>query len=280
MTPRSIRRAAQRKANKLARKAAQYLTPANPYTAENLLAEPEAEFPTQESATETPAKPAAPIIPPAAAANAALTAIPSALTGDVTLLPVIDAAPYTQLLRGYQDELQPVGLLESNLVQSLAETAWRARRVLALEMALFAKGRIEFAAQFAEHNPDTRESLMDLHTFLTYEKQIRGLQLQEARLCRRVEKTSAELHRLQTERRQREKHARRQQEEARRRELETAAQLYQAAQQIGQPFQYGQNGFEFSNHEIDSYLAEKTSGQRTFRRHSRPAFKSQSRVGA
>ena len=74
-------------------------------------------------------------------------------TGGATLLPVTDAAPYGQLLQDHQTEFQPVGLQESSLVQTLAETAWRMRRLVALEMALFAKGRIEFAAQFAATLP-------------------------------------------------------------------------------------------------------------------------------
>jgi hypothetical protein len=246
MTPRSIRRAAERRANKLARKAAQQSAPAaeNP-AAENLAAENEISM--QE----------APFIPPAAAANAVLSAVTSALTGHVTLLPTSDAAQYDQLLHDYQNELQPVGLPESNLVQTLAETAWRIRRTLALEMGIFARGRIEFAQQFAEHNPEIRVSLIEVHTFLTYEKQIRSLQLQEARLSRRTDKTYAELRRLQGERREREKADHQLQ-------LEAAAQLYLKAQQSRQPFDAGQNGFVFSNQEIESYLHRKQAPKQHF----------------
>jgi hypothetical protein len=232
MTPRSIRRAAERKANKLARKAAQHAAPA-----ENLAT------PTEEVFADIQEKTSEPVIPAAAAANAHLSAVTSALTGCATLLPTADVTQYGQLLRDYQNEFQPVGLQESNLVQSLAETAWRTRRSLALEMAIFAKGRIEFAEQFAAHKPELRESLIDVHTFLTYEKQIRSLQLQEARLSRRTDKQSAELRALQQERRQREEHARRAQEKE--------------AAQNRQVLNPEENGFEFSNREIESYLAQK-----------------------
>jgi hypothetical protein len=192
MTPRSIRRAAERKAAKLARKVAQTQSP-------------ESFTPAVDTNIESPAQESpAPAIPPAAA-NAGLSAVTSALTGYATLLPVTDAAPYNQLLLAYQAEFQPVGLQESNLVQSLAEITWRTRRILALEMSIFAKGRIEFAKQFAEHKPELREALIDVHTFLTYEKQIRGLQLQEARLVRRTDKQTAELRQLQKDRKEREK---------------------------------------------------------------------------
>jgi hypothetical protein len=219
MTPRSIRRLAERRANKLARKAA----------AQDTLA-PETQLPAE--APETNPEPA---IIPAAEANLHLHPITSALTGQVTIVPTTDAAPYAQLLSDYQTELQPVGFQESNLVQTLAETTWRVRRSVALESAIFAKGRIEFAKQFAEHNPGIRESLIDVHTFLTYEKQIRGLQLQEARLSRRADKVSAELRTLQQERRK--------QEALQQRQLQAPASV--------KP-----NGFVFSNREIDSQPAQ------------------------
>ena len=47
-----------------------------------------------------------------------------------------------------------------------------------------------------------RPHLIDAHTFLVYEKQIRNLQLQEARLTRRREKETAELRVLQQDRKQ------------------------------------------------------------------------------
>ncbi|HEY1947529.1 MAG TPA: hypothetical protein VGG97_11015 [Bryobacteraceae bacterium] len=245
MTPRSIRRAAERKANKLARKAAQQNLSPDIQPTENHLAE--TELPIQESAVEASAKTPALTIPAAAAANANLSTVTSALTGHATLLPTTDAAQYNQLLRDYQNEFQPVGLQESNLVQTLAETTWRARRTLALEMAIFAKGRIEFAPQFAEHNPEIRVSLIEVHTFLTYEKQIRSLQLQEARLSRRADKASAELRSLQKERRQRGQNQQR-----------------QAAATVPQNHHSGQNGFVFSNPETISSPAPRQATQDQF----------------
>jgi hypothetical protein len=68
-------------------------------------------------------------------------------------------------------------------------------------MAIYARGSVEFAAQFEDQeDPDVRRSLIELHTHLVYEKQLRNLQLQEARLVRRREKETAELRRLQKER--------------------------------------------------------------------------------
>jgi hypothetical protein len=116
------------------------------------------------------------------------------------LLPSDDVAEYEHHLAAYAEEFAPVGLLETNLVQSIADTDWRLRRIPALESALFAKGRIEFAELFNEQDLAARPHLIDAHTFIAYEKQIRNLQLQEARLARRREKEMAELSRLQADR--------------------------------------------------------------------------------
>ncbi|HEY6986894.1 MAG TPA: hypothetical protein VH369_00845 [Bryobacteraceae bacterium] len=124
------------------------------------------------------------------------------LTGRTVLLPSDDVAEYERHLAAYAEEFAPVGLLETNLVQSIADTDWRLRRIPALESALFAKGRIEFAELFNEQDLAARPHLIDAHTFITYEKQIRNLQLQEARLARRREREIAELRKLQAERMQ------------------------------------------------------------------------------
>jgi hypothetical protein len=85
-------------------------------------------------------------------------------------------------------------------VQSLADTSWRLARIPGLEMALYAQGRIEFSDEFEEQDEAVRPALIEAQTYLAYEKQIRNLHLQEARLVRRREKETAELSRLQQER--------------------------------------------------------------------------------
>jgi len=174
MTARSIRRAMERKAQKLEKK--------------RLLAnQANAQLSTGPKTAEGKAK-------------SSVNAVKTALTGRTVLLPTDNVVEYERHLAAYIEEFTPAGLLESNLVQSIADTDWRLRRIPALESALFAKGRLEFAEMFDEHEPNVRPHLIDAHTFVTYEKQIRNLQLQEARLARRREKEIAELRALQNER--------------------------------------------------------------------------------
>jgi hypothetical protein len=253
MTPRSIRRAAERKAQKLARKA-ERITPEvqTPPVAPVLMSEARlaasrsnAHLSTGPTSPEGKAKASSaqgdfqPVV-----RGSMCGAVKTALTGRTVLLPADDVAEYQRHNALYEKEFKPVGLEESELVQSLAEISWRLRRIPALEMAIYAQGRIEFANHFADQeDPPVRRSLIELHTHLVYERQLRNLQLQESRLVRRREKESAELRRLQQERAQREKCA-----------LESAAQLYVAATRDTQPFNPAVHGFEFSIAEIESHL--------------------------
>jgi hypothetical protein len=191
MTPRSIRRAAERKANKLAiSKARLAANRANAVDEAAILSEPK----TQKRISTGPNT-------PEGKAKVSLNAVKTALTGRTVLLPTDDAAEYERHLHAFEKELRPAGLRECDLVQSLADISWRLRRIPALEMAIYAQGRVEFAGLFEDQeDPGVRRSLIELHTHLTYEKQLRNLQLQEARLARRREKETAELRILQDER--------------------------------------------------------------------------------
>jgi hypothetical protein len=56
-------------------------------------------------------------------ATASLNAVKTALTGRTVLLPTDDAAEYERHIRAYQDELNPVGQRESDLVKDCANCA-------------------------------------------------------------------------------------------------------------------------------------------------------------
>jgi hypothetical protein len=189
MTARSIRRAAERKAKKLALKG------------EKLDAQSSTRLETNRANAQLSTGPRS----AEGKRKSSLNAVKTALTGVTVLLPTDAAAEYQRHIATYEKEFQPIGIEESELVQSLADISWRLRRIPALEMAIYARGSIEFAGQFEDQeDPDVRRGLIELHTHLVYEKQLRNLQLQEARLVRRREKETAELRRLQKERKERE----------------------------------------------------------------------------
>ena len=180
---------------------------------------------------------------PSGKAKSSLNDVRTGLTGRTVLLPSEDAALYEQHVLAYDKELRPIGARECALVQFLADTDWRLTRIASLEMAIYAKGRSEFANRFEDHELALRPALIEVETFLAYEKQLRNLQIQENRLRRHRESATAELRQMQAERVRREKH-----------ELELASQLYLVAKKERRPFSPADHGFEFSTADVESYL--------------------------
>jgi hypothetical protein len=283
MTPRHIRRAAERRRNKLERKMNASVAIAARQDEAAILIEPKTQendpaerttrkqerkaangfvFSSSEPQDEIrDTAPAPPISPSQLAANRANSqlstgpktpegkaksssnAVKTALTGRTVLLPTDDAAAYEEHVADLFKELRPMGIRECALVQLLADNAWRLDRVFALEMGIYALGRTQFADHFSAEDPALQPNLIEVHTFLTYEKQLRNLQLQFARLCRQREKDTAELGQLQQERIKHEKQ-----------ELETAAKLYTAAKHDRKPFDPAEFGLDCSLEDVECYL--------------------------
>jgi len=280
MTPRSIRRAQERKARKemdrKARKEFDRKAPeeverrANPETprpdvlCEAFCCEPEltGEAPTGPTLFNASITSAARVaanqansqlstgpITPQGKATSSLNAVKTALTGRTVLLPSDDAPAYQQHVLAYTDDFHPVGERECDLVQSIADSAWRLKRIPGLETAIFAQGHIEFAETFNNHDARLRASMIELQTYLKYEKHLRNLQLQESRLARRREKEIAELRQLQQERREAEKQG----TEAEHKTLERAPNWDVAAQAAAKSVKQPANGFVFSNVELEQH---------------------------
>jgi hypothetical protein len=188
---------------------------------------------------------------PEGKAKVSLNAIKTGLTGRTVLLPSDDAAPYKALLVDYEKLLQPVGVEERALVQSLVDCRWRLDRIPGLEMALLVLIRNEWIARNPMYNSPARAILTEMEIRRKHEKEFRNLQIQEARLARRREKEMAELLRLQKERKAKEAEA-----------LAQAAQAYLLAAHHNQPFDLAALGFEFSTQQFQAYLATLTAARK------------------
>ena len=176
---------------------------------------------------------------PEGKAKSSRNAVRTGLTGRTVLLPTDDAAEYEKLLRELAAEYQPVGRHENELVQALADHTWRLMRIPGLEMAIYAAGHEQFAEKFAAHDPAMRNSLIQMHTFLHYEKQLRNLQLQEGRLRRYRQKDLSELEQLQMRRRAKETRL---------------ARPESPARSTSPAVPKRENGFEFSLDDLDPDL--------------------------
>jgi hypothetical protein len=185
-------------------------------------------------------------------AKSSLNAVKSGLTGRTVLLPGDDAALYQAHVAHFIEHYSPTGDDERNLVQSLADTEWRLLRIPALEMGIYAVGRLEFAGSFANEDEAVRKHLIEAQVFLAFERQLNNLSIQESRLRRQREKDSATLCELQAKRKQRDK--------AR---LDSAARQYvrSTQQQPPQEFDPAAFGFEFSLAEIKRHALALDPGR-------------------
>src|SRR5947199_7156712 len=122
---------------------------------------------------------------PAGKAKSSLNAVKTGLTGRTVLLPTEDAEAYAAHLARYQEEFQPVGVRETQLVQNLADTQWRLDRIPNLEAGLFALGRLRYAELFeGQGDPQLRAALLDAHILMVEAKHFKNLHMQESRLRR------------------------------------------------------------------------------------------------
>jgi hypothetical protein len=160
-------------------------------------------------------------------AKSSMNALKHGLTGKTVLLPTDDADEYNYILNAYVNSYQPATAEELNLIQAIVDSTWRLKRCRILETGILVKGEMEFASKYEDQSPGRRTQLIHTEAYLKYEKSIRNLQIQEARLHRRLEKDQAELLRLQS---------------VRKREEQLAAEAAQPAANLpSRP-----NGFEFS----------------------------------
>ena len=93
-------------------------------------------------------------------AKSSLNAVKTGLTGRTVLLPSDDAVAYEAYVARFVAEYQPANEKEQALVQSLADTEWRLLRIPALEMGIYAVGRLELASNFQDiEDPQARAPL-------------------------------------------------------------------------------------------------------------------------
>ncbi len=174
--------------------------------------------------------------------RSSLNAVKTGLTGHTVLLPSDDAAAYEAHIAQFLKRYEPFGNDEANLVHSLANTEWRLNRIFPLEMGIYAVGRLEFAELFPNEDAAVRNQLIEARIFLSYQRQLNNLSIQEGRLRRQREKDTAALGELQNQR----KHL------AKKRLDQAAYQYIQAVHDDQQDaFDPAALGFEFSFNQIE-----------------------------
>ena len=263
---RTDRRAAERRAAKLARKAAQKPNPAiantpialsEPTPVITLTLCPDDDSSMDESTTASEPKPAISEAKltanranaqkstgprtDAAKAKTRYNAVRNALTGQTILMPTDDAIRYQSHCASYHQELKPVGAFEATLVQAIADHDWRLARIPVLEASFYALGALELADDTIPLH------LLEAHIQIAYEKHFRNLHLQQNRLTRYRAKDLAELKALQQARIEEEKQS-----------YERAASIEKQAEAAGITFQPEKFGFVFSTADLAAFREAKS----------------------
>ena len=163
--------------------------------------------------------------------RSSLNAISHGLTAAFPVLATEDPAAYQSHVQQFRDEYHPATPTETQLVQELADIAWRLNRIPKLEAGL-----LDRAANPSTEHEEISFDVIDAHRTLA------TLGLHGSRLSRQFQKTLTTLRELQAERRQHEE-----------RNLARAAALLEMHKHKGLPYDPAQDGFVFSNDQIAAH---------------------------
>jgi hypothetical protein len=171
-----------------------------------------------------------------------LNALRHGLTGQTVVLPEEDLAAYRKHCAEFHAELKPHGLLESKVVQTIADTYWRLDRIRAMEDNLFALAVQESPSALAS-DPIIDSALAQAKSLEASGDLLAKLTLYEQRLNRTLEKSKAELKQLQQER-----------AAAREKALEDAAKILNLKEALEEPWEPESDGFEFSTEDLTRWV--------------------------
>ncbi len=179
--------------------------------------------------------------------RSSLNAYRHGLTGQTIILPAEDLVAYQDFTDTYFKDYKPVGTLEKQLVQSLADTQWRLNRVAALEHNLIGLGFDEHSDSITTEHPEAHAALVIIEAMREQSRVLAVFGLHTTRLSRYFEKTLTQLKEAQKERRATEAS-----------QLAEAASLYQLDKKQGLPYTPIEDGFVFSNSEIETFIRRQT----------------------
>ena len=161
-----------------------------------------------------------------------LNAYKHGLTGQIHLLTAAEQTAFDAHCKSICEALAPVGALEIDIAQAIAEDRWRLKRARAIETSIFAAGQLGLldfpvAAATTEDPAQLQidDSMIQARTWLAKNDNFLLLALYEQRISRTIERNMAELRTLRAERKA-----------ARDQALEEALLLSQLAQSKGEKY--------------------------------------------
>ncbi len=178
--------------------------------------------------------------------RSSLNGLRHGLTGHTILLPTEDLAAYQDFTDKFFVELKPAGMIERQLVQSLADTAWRLNRIPALENNLLALGFTEHENSIVTEHAEVHAALVIMEALREQTRTFTALGQHGARLSREFERILKQLRQLQQERRATEAS-----------QLADAAALFSVQKKKGLTYIPAEDGFAFSNAEIETFIGRR-----------------------
>ena len=192
--------------------------------------------------------------------RSSLNALRHGLTGQTIVLPSEDLAAYQRHSQAFLDEYQPKGANETQVVQSLLDTAWQVNRAAAVETNLFTLGITEMEDRIRANHPEAETALAMALAYREHNRAFANIGIARQRLSRQYERTLAQLRQIQAERRANEE-----------RQLDRAAKILkmhndenlrdQTAPHNPAPYNPADDGFVFSNAEIETFLHRQERSQ-------------------
>jgi hypothetical protein len=166
--------------------------------------------------------------------KSSLNALRHGLTGQIVIMPSEDLAAYQRHLAAFVAEYQPEGATEAHLTQSLADSAWRLNRIVALEANLL-------ALPAGAHEDPLQAALAIAAALESQSKALANLSMHSQRLSRQFERTVIQLRALQKERRSQQQF-----------DLNKLLDIAEMFEEKGESFDPKDFGFVFSDQQIES----------------------------
>jgi hypothetical protein len=177
-----------------------------------------------------------------------LNAYKHGLTGQIHLFTPEEHDAFEKHCQATVEALAPVGILEQQLAQSIAEDKWRLNRARAIESGIFALGQSDEPSDL--DGPQIDQALSQAQTWLEEGRNIQLLSLYGQRIQRSIERNMAELRTLRAERLA-----------ARQQAVEEAVLLSQLAKSKGETYNpaadFPSPNFVFSTAEFETMMARE-----------------------
>jgi hypothetical protein len=131
--------------------------------------------------------------------RSSLNAFRHGLTGQIVVQTPEDQQAFNKHCDGIREALAPVGALEINLAQAIAEDHWRLNRARAIENSIFALDQDEYSPA-EPGRPELDAATAQARAWVDHGRELHLLTIYENRIRRSVEKNTAELEARQAQR--------------------------------------------------------------------------------